>query len=189
MLYSGIFLLVNHSYAKDILPERLSGVEVLYTMFSACEFVNKSVYIFGARPEILEKAIMIIKKRYPTLKIAGSHDGYSDKGQNVIDDINKCKPELLIVALGSPEQEFWIRDNISKLNSVRVAVGEGGSFDAISGATKRAPKIIQKMGLEWLWRGLFAKNLTGQGHRIKRIWNAVPVFIFHVVKYKLEVNK
>lgn len=186
MIYSGAMLVFNHNYAKDVLPERLSGIEVLYTMLSACQEAGKSVYVFGARPEVLKKSLEIISTKYPTLNLAGSHDGYSDKGQEVVDDINKCKPTLLIVALGSPEQEYWVRDNLHKLDTVRVAVGEGGSFDAIAGVTKRAPRFIQNIGLEWLWRGLFAKNLTGNGHRIRRIWNAVPVFVYEVVKWKIK---
>jgi N-acetylglucosaminyldiphosphoundecaprenol N-acetyl-beta-D-mannosaminyltransferase len=190
MIYSGAALVFNHNYAKDVLPERLSGTEVFYTMLEACQEAGKSVYFFGARPEVLKKSVKNIQSKYPKLKIAGFRDGYSDKGQRVIDDINKTKPELLIVALGSPEQEFWVRDNLAKLPSVRVAVGEGGSLDYVAGVNVRAPKLIQKIGLEWLWRGLFAKNLTNtEGHRLKRVWNAVPVFIWHVVKYKLKVNK
>ncbi|MEI6266697.1 MAG: WecB/TagA/CpsF family glycosyltransferase [bacterium] len=187
MVYTGAALVFNHNYAKDVLLERLSGVEVFKTMLEACAKSEKSVYIFGAKPEVLDKAIKNIHKEFPGLKIAGSHDGYSNKGSEVVADINKSGAEMLIVALGSPEQEYWIRDNIVKLPTIRVAVGEGGSLDYIAGNNVRAPKFFQRIGLEWLWRGLFAKNLTTDGgHRFRRVWNAVPVFIYEVVKWKLK---
>lgn len=188
MIYSGAALVFNHNYAKDVLPERLSGVEAMFTMLSAAEEVGGRVYFFGSRKEVLEGSVEVIKERFPKLVIAGTHDGYDFNDDEVIKDINKSGAALLIVALGSPKQEFWIRDNLSKLKTVKVAVGEGGSFDAVSGHTKRAPKFMQKIGLEWLWRGLFAPNLTTEHHRMRRVWNAVPVFIARVVKYKLETK-
>jgi N-acetylglucosaminyldiphosphoundecaprenol N-acetyl-beta-D-mannosaminyltransferase len=190
MIWTGASLVFRQSYAKKVLPARLSGVEVLKTMLAGCQESGQTVYFFGARAEVLSESITILKKEFPKLNIAGSHDGYSDKGAKVVADIQRTKPQLLIVALGSPEQEYWIRDNLAKLPSVKVAVGEGGSFDYIAGAGVRAPKLIQKLGVEWLWRGLFAKNRTTTGpHRLIRIWNAVPVFIAHVVKYKLTLTK
>jgi N-acetylglucosaminyldiphosphoundecaprenol N-acetyl-beta-D-mannosaminyltransferase len=186
MIYSGAAIVFSPSYVKGVIPERLSGIEVFYTMLESCISAGSGVYFFGARPEVLESAIKIIREKYPKLKISGYHHGYGDKGSKIISDINKTDAKLLIVALGSPEQEQWISDNLDKLKSVRVAVGEGGSFDAIAGTTPRAPKIIQKVGMEWLWRGIFAPNLTnGANKRLLRIWNAVPVFIFEVVKWKI----
>ena len=90
------------------------------------------------------------------------------------------------MAFGSPKQEFWIRDNLSKLKTVKVAVGEGGSLEFIAGNFKRAPKWMQKLGLEWLWRLFMNKSKSDTGSRLKRIWRAVPVFIYTVVKYKIK---
>ena len=185
MVYSGTALVSRKDYARDVLPERLSGVEVFYTMLSACEQAAKSVYLYGAKQEVLELAVAEIRKRYPHLVIAGYKNGYDDKGKGVIREISESGASLLIVALGSPEQEYWIRDNLKNLPNIRVAVGEGGSFDYVAGKGVRAPKFVQQIGLEWLWRGLFAKNLTGGGHRLRRVWNAVPVFIYEVVKWKI----
>jgi N-acetylglucosaminyldiphosphoundecaprenol N-acetyl-beta-D-mannosaminyltransferase len=92
---------------------------------------------------------------------------------------------LLIVALGSPKQEYWIRDHLSRLKSVRVAVGEGGSLDFIAGEFRRAPRWMRESGLEWSWRLFMNKSKTKTGSRPRRVWNAVPLFICKVVAWKL----
>jgi N-acetylglucosaminyldiphosphoundecaprenol N-acetyl-beta-D-mannosaminyltransferase len=187
LLWTGAGLLLSPKKIKNKLPERLSGVEVFYAMMRAAIAEKKSVFYFGARPEVLEKAVKIIKEKFPELNIADYADGYGDKGEVIIERINKSGASLLIVALGSPEQDYWIRDNLNKLKNIRVAAGEGGSFDAIAGAAKRAPKIIQSMSLEWLWRMFTVKNLTNNApHRFKRAWNAVPGFMFAVMKWKIN---
>ena len=94
--------------------------------------------------------------------------------------INKSKAEILFVAFGSPKQELWIIKNLPHLHHISLAIGEGGSFDFVAGVQKRAPKMLQKIGLEWLWR------LIREPMRITRIINAVPRLIVTTVKYKLE---
>ena len=97
-----------------------------------------------------------------------------------IDTINKAKPDVLFVALGQVKQEKWIIKNLPKLPSVCLAMGVGGSFDYISKIIPRAPKFARILGLEWLVR------LILQPKRIKRIWNAVAVFMWLVVKNKVK---
>ena len=92
---------------------------------------------------------------------------------------------LLVVALGSPKQEYWIRDHLHRLRDVKVAVGEGGSLDFIAGDFRRAPNWLQRVGLEWFWRLFMNRNKTGSVSRARRIWNAVPVFICRTVSWKL----
>ena len=94
-----------------------------------------------------------------------------------------AKPDILFVAYGSPHQEFWIHRNLFKLNSVKVAIGVGGTFDFYAGKRKRAPKWMQKIGLEWLWR------LTGEPKRLSRIWNATFVFARLVAKEKIKEDR
>jgi N-acetylglucosaminyldiphosphoundecaprenol N-acetyl-beta-D-mannosaminyltransferase len=187
LFFTALGLVFTPKSIRKKLPGRLSGLDVFYNMMESAVATESSVFYFGARPEVLSQAIGAIKKKMPGLKIAGYHDGYSDKGSKVIEKINQSKAGLLIVALGSPEQDYWIRDNIGKLESVRVAVGEGGSFDMIAGAARRAPKFIQKINLEWLWRAFTIKNLTNNApHRFRRAWNAVPGFMWETYKWKVK---
>jgi N-acetylglucosaminyldiphosphoundecaprenol N-acetyl-beta-D-mannosaminyltransferase len=187
MIYSGASLVFAPSFCRNSIVTSFPGQDCFYQTLKAVEKEDKGIYLFGARKEVLDNTITTIKENFPKLKIVGWHDGYSDKSQKVIDDINKSKAEVLFVGLGSPEQEYWIRDNIKELKSVRLAVGEGGTFDFIGGRARRAPKMIKKWGLEWLWRLFFSKNLTtGAGRRTKRVWRAVPIFIYKTIVYKLE---
>ncbi len=88
----------------------------------------------------------------------------------LIQRINNARPDIIFVAFGAPKQEVWIYENLKKLPGVKLAIGIGGSFDFISGETKRAPLILRKLGLEWLWR------LILEPRRIKRIYNATVKF-------------
>ena len=111
-------------------------------------------------------------------KIVGAENGYQDFN-NVIEKINIARPDILLVGLGSPKQEKFIYENLSKMPSVKLAVGVGGAFDFISGRVKRAPKILQKIGMEWLWR------LFVQPQRIKRIFYGVGGLLVLTIKNML----
>ena len=123
-------------------------------------------------------------KEYPKSIFAGSYAGSPDKEdeEHIVEMINRGKPDILFVAYGSPAQELWIHRNLFKLDSVKVAIGVGGAFDFAAGMVKRAPKWVQKIGLEWLWR------LIREPKRIKRIWNATYVFIKFIHKQKTAVD-
>lgn len=100
----------------------------------------------------------------------------------VIEEINKFSPEILFNTLGFPYQEKLMYHNIKKLPSVRVALGIGGSFDFITGKTKRAPKIFRFLGLEWFWRLLISFFVGNPGKRIGRVYQATFVFIWKFLK-------
>ncbi len=189
MVYTGASLIFVPKYCTDPIPERFPGVEALYLMLDVAEKEKAPVYFFGAEKEVLSQAVEAIKSKFLTLVIAGYHEGYNYKDEEIIDDINKSRAKLLIVAHGSPKQEYWIQDHANKLKPVRVAVGEGGSFDFVAGVHKRAPKWMRKIGIEWLYRMFMNKNkTTGGGSRAKRIWRAVPVFVWTVVSDKIRNN-
>jgi N-acetylglucosaminyldiphosphoundecaprenol N-acetyl-beta-D-mannosaminyltransferase len=131
----------------------------------------------------------LINKLDSKLFLFGSEDGAVLKaaeklGDNkVIERINLIKPEILLVGLGSPKQEQFIAENLSKMSSVKLAIGVGGAFDFISGRVKRAPKIFQKIGLEWLWR------LVLQPTRIKRVFIGVGGLLVLTIKNMLQFKK
>jgi len=99
-----------------------------------------------------------------------------------VEKINQFAPVILFNTLGFPYQEKLMYHNIKRLPAVKVALGIGGSFDFITGKTRRAPKIFRSLGLEWLWRliiSFFGKNSR---QRIKRIYQATLVFIWQIIK-------
>lgn len=165
-------------YASKILgfplPERVSGFDLANELLKASAPLKKSVYLFGSKPGVAEKAAEKIVSLYPGIEIAGVADGYFDaeKEAKIIDDINEKSPDILFVCLGFPKQEFWI-DAHSDLNA-KIAMGLGGSLDVFAGTVKRAPKFFQKFGIEWLYR------LIKQPSRFIRML-ALPIFGFTVI--------
>jgi N-acetylglucosaminyldiphosphoundecaprenol N-acetyl-beta-D-mannosaminyltransferase len=184
--YSLSSLVLFPPFCRTPIPERIPGVDALFVMLEAAEQIGVPVFFLGAEEEVNLRARRHIQARFPRLVIAGGRGGYWDDDAVVLREIDRSGARLLVVALGSPKQEYWIRDNLPALGKVRAAVGEGGSLDFIAGDFRRAPGWLQRIGLEWLWRLFMNRNKTGPLGRGRRVWNAVPVFICHVVRWKLR---
>jgi len=165
------------SFKSILLPKnrnvRVTGTDLLPEIAGFSQNKGWKIFLLGAREGIAEIASKNLQNRFPNAIISGFHSGSPDeKSDNEICRIiDNANPDILLVAYGSPKQEFWINRNLNKLNSVKVAIGVGGAFDFHSGKIKRAPNWMRKIGLEWLWR------LILQPNRIKRIWNATFVFM------------
>ncbi len=148
-----------------------------------------SLYLLGSYPGIAEEAALNLKKRYPDLKIVGTHQGYfnspvkknkenkdkirvnqekKEEEAEVIREINQWQPDILLVGMGVPRQEKWIVSNREKLK-VSICIGVGGSFDVLSGRIPRAPLWMQRHGMEWIYRSI---------RQPKRIFRVLPLFHF-----------
>ncbi|MCA1041637.1 WecB/TagA/CpsF family glycosyltransferase [Bacillus infantis] len=161
------------------LPERVTGYD---TMVSLLEHGNEKkfrIYLLGAQQETLDKAAANIRRDYPGIEIAGSHNGFFDWSSSEIqDEIARTEPDLVFVALGVPRQEKWIAENIDRFQK-GVFIGVGGSFDVIAGTVERAPEIWQKANLEWFYR------LIKQPSRWKRML-ALPRFALKIMSQKAK---
>ncbi|MGN5651116.1 WecB/TagA/CpsF family glycosyltransferase [Bacillus sp. Brlt_9] len=135
------------------IKERVTGCDLFQQLCELSSLNNKKVFLYGGKPGVAMQTKEVLESRYPGLHIVGTIDGYEKDNQIIIDTINQANPDFLFVALGSPRQELWIKENMKKLN-VSIFQGVGGSFDVVSGNLKRAPKWMQKIGLEWLYRVL-----------------------------------
>ena len=135
------------------LPERIAGIDLMYRLLERASEKNYSVYFLGAKSEVVEKVVEIVKKSYPGLRVAGHRDGYFKQSEEreVAEDINNSSADILFVAISSPKKETFLGRWRSSLN-VPICHGVGGSFDVLAGVTKRAPLWMQKSGLEWLYR-------------------------------------
>ncbi|MFC4652861.1 WecB/TagA/CpsF family glycosyltransferase [Lactococcus nasutitermitis] len=130
---------------------RVTGVDLFYKLLDVSEKKGYSVYFLGATEESIERMVSILKKNHPILKIAGYHNGYYKDSELIADEIKKANPDILFLGFSSPKKEIWIEKYQKKVN-VPFIMGVGGSFDIYSGKTKRAPRIIQKIGMEWFYR-------------------------------------
>lgn len=168
--------------------ERIPGSDFMLDICRLASEQGRGVYLLGGKN--VNQTVEQLKKQFPNLNIVGSHRGpciiyhvscittNARENDEVITDIIAKVPSILFVAFGHPKQETWIHDNLSRLPSVKIAMGVGGAFDFIAGIAKRAPRWMQTLGLEWLWR------LIIEPRRIGRIWKATAHFLFLYVTTK-----
>lgn len=163
---------------KKVLQDRVTGTDLVQEICKKAANTPLKIYFLGAAPGIAEIAAEKLEKKFHGLKICGTYAGSPapKDTQEIINRINVLNPDILFVAYGAPKQEIWIQENLHKLPSVIKAIGIGGAFDFIAGRRKRAPKWMQKLGLEWLFR------LIQQPARIKRIFNATVKFPIEIIK-------
>lgn len=171
----GIGLVYASRIVKKPIPERAAGFDIAMEVISRLPKSGHSLFLFGSKPGVAERAAKILTERNPGLKIAGCRNGYfkPEETDDIIREINDSGADLVFVCLGAPAQENWIDKNRAKLNA-HVLMGLGGSLDAVTGDMPRAPEWWCRHGLEWFYR------LVKQPKRIFRMM-ALPKFGFTVL--------
>ncbi len=159
--------------------ERITGIGIAEQLLAELDKQKRSLYLFGAKPEVIKKLTEVIKEKYPNISLVGYTDGYVSDKDKVFEEISALAPDVCLVALGIPAQEKLIYKHLDKF-SKGIFVGVGGSFDVISGEKKRAPEFFIKCNLEWLYR------IAKEPKRLKRFYNSNVKFIFDVKK---EIKK
>lgn len=158
---------------------RVTGVEISKHLMEAGNRNHKSIYLYGAKPEVLQALVERIETEFPDLKISGAKDGYNSNEDEVFEDIITQKPDIVLVALGIPRQELLISKYYDSMEK-GIFVGVGGSFDVLSGTKKRAPKIFIKLNLEWLYR------ISKEPKRFGRFYKSNIKFINIINQLKKE---
>ncbi len=159
-------------------PFHMAGIDLAVELCKLAAGLNKPVFLFGAEPGVALSAAAFLKKQIPNLATAGHFDGFFDceKERMIINEIRSTGSAVVLVATGMPRQDLWIYERRRELPPA-VYVGVGGSFDVWAGHVKRAPKSMQKWGLEWLYR------LAQEPTRWKRMMG-LPVFALKVLAQK-----
>ena len=160
--------------------DRIPGIDFAKRLLIEASKSDIPTAIIGAKEEIITKAVENLKKEIKGLNIVYYHNGYFDNSEEILSKLKVKSPKLILVALGSPKQEVFIY-NAKKVLNPALMIGIGGSLDVWSGNVKRAPKIFQIFGLEWLYR-----TIT-QPSRFKRIFPALPLFLIKVINYKDKI--
>lgn len=139
--------------AGSPVPARVSGVDIVDNVCRVSSDRGWRIYFLGAAPGIAELAAERMRLRHPGCNIVGARHGYfpQESDDVVAAEIAETKPDILFVAMGIPRQEKFIRATQDVIGA-KVAMGVGGSFDVFSGKVRRAPVILQKLKMEWLWR-------------------------------------
>lgn len=140
-------------FLNKVLPERVAGIDLCLKMTELAASEGKSVYLLGATDAVLHDTKRALLQQNPDLIIAGSDNGYFTDEQAVdrARAIRDSGADMVFVAMGVPRQEYFLDSYMAELGNV-LAIGVGGSFDVISGQTKRAPEWVQKIGMEWFYR-------------------------------------
>ncbi|MDF1497494.1 MAG: WecB/TagA/CpsF family glycosyltransferase [Patescibacteria group bacterium] len=162
---------------KGSKTSRVTGVDLADEIAKVCSRQNWTLVLVGGQNGAADKSAWMLRKRHPELKVFAedggqiSIDGIADEeGEKAMTRIQEYEADVILAAFGHPKQEYWIARYRDRFPSAKLFIGVGGTFDFWSGNTKRAPKWMQTVGLEWLYR------LITQPKRWPRIFSALIVF-------------
>ena len=145
----------SHILGKP-LPERVSGIDLMQNLVKLSYKKKYKIYFFGATEEVVRKVVEKYSMEYSPDIIAGYRNGYYSEEEEplIAEQIAKSGANILFVGISSPKKEKFLYKYRNTLKSVNLIMGVGGSFDVVAGKVKRAPKWMQKIGLEWFYRFL-----------------------------------
>ena len=151
-LVDGRGLLLAGRLLGQRLPAPVGGPNLYREMLRRASSCGYSVYLLGARAEVLEEAVRRLRVSHPTLRLAGRHHGYFAGWElEVVEDIERTRPEILFVGISTPERERFLDAWLERLPP-GVCIPVGGVIDIEAGVVARAPDWIGRSGLEWLFR-------------------------------------
>ena len=178
----GIGIVIASRRAGDPIPERVTGYDLLLRLLEKGNAAGWSFYFLGTDEETNRKAVEEIRRRFPSVAIAGRHNGFftEEEGRLVIQEIQSVRPDFLIVAMGAPYSDKWLHKYKEELACVKVAFGVGGSLDVIAGKVKPTPQLWKRLHLEWLHRLLTVPVAEGQASRWRR-QTALPKFVYRAI--------
>lgn len=157
--------------------ERVTGIDLIEALFPVAADKKWRIFLLGSKPGAAELAAQKVSEKYPGAIWQTQHGYFRTEEQpQILKKIREFRPDLLLVGLGAPRQEFWIA---SHLDLATVSIGVGGSFDSLAGLNKRAPQWIRDIHLEWLYR------LLKQPKRLRRQM-VLPRFAWSVIKQGKE---
>jgi N-acetylglucosaminyldiphosphoundecaprenol N-acetyl-beta-D-mannosaminyltransferase len=145
-------------------------------------------YFYGGKPGVAKKMASVLAARYPGLQIVGTLSppfGAVSVGEDdaIIKGIIAVKPDIVWVGLSTPNQEYWMRDHVARIPRATL-IGVGAAFDFHAGEIKRAPKWMQRSGMEWMHR------LARDPRRLwRRYLVLAPLFVVGVLKEQLGGSK
>ncbi len=161
---------------KGINQPTIPGVELSEVLIDYCAKNGLNIALIGTKEDILQDAVSNLGKKYENLKISYSRNGFftSEEENGIISELSQSSPSLVLIALGSPKQELFIKKCREQLKE-SVFIGVGGSFDVWANRVERAPLIFRKLWLEWLYRTI------KEPKRFKRIFPTLPFFLFKAI--------
>ena len=155
---------------------RVPGIDLAHRTLASAARSGRSVSLIGGKPETMDELLQVLPEQHPGLKVLSSHHGYlpAEEEEEIVERLLTERPDLLLVAMGVPRQEYFI-DRYQRFMDGTVVIGVGGSFDVWTGRVQRAPELFQRLHLEWFYR------LMKEPWRFKRMMSALPSFAWQVI--------
>ena len=177
-LADGIGIIMASRFIGNPIPARVRGVDTIYALLERLAKKDRkhTAFFLGGAPGIAERAKQEMESRFSSLSVIGCQHGYytPEEEPAVLEELNRLKPDILLVCKGMPRSEIWAAAN--RNIPARVTLCVGGTIDIMAGNVKLTPPLLRKLGLEWLHR------LLRQPSRLKRQLD-IPRFIFAVIKH------
>ena len=172
------------TFLNTPIVERITGLDLLPSLVAFAAVEKFSLFLLGASPGVGEKLKEVILQQYPNCNVVGIYvppfmpvfDAAENK--KMVDAVNTTAPDIVLISLTAPKQDLWITQNKSQLHPA-LYVGIGGAFEVMAGLAKRAPKWVQKAGLEWLYRFIQEPRRL-----FRRYFIEAPLFIPLIIKQK-----
>lgn len=148
---------------RRALPERVATTDLVHDVLARSARDGLRSYLLGGRPEVNAAACATLHRLYPDAPEPLGHHGYFDEAEeaDVVAEIAAAAPDVLWVGLGVPKEQRFVLRNLDRLGSVGVIKTSGGLFDFLAGVHRRAPLLLQRIGLEWAWRATLEPRRLG----------------------------
>lgn len=169
---------------REYIPERITLSEFIYELAEIAVRENFSLYFLGATQETIRTAVRKMNTLYPQLNICGCRHGFfkNDETDSIVADINSKAPDVLILGMGVPQQELWVKKNFYRLN-ITIAWMGGGVFDLVGETKRKCSLWVSRIGMEWFYR------LIQEPRRLwKRYLIGNPMFLCRIVRARWLVN-
>lgn len=152
--------------------DRLVGADVICRLLARSELTGYTFYLYGGMPTVVSEMKRRLERDFPHARVVGYYSPpfrplTAEEDRSICDEINDLKPDILLVGLGTPKQDYWIDDHLTKISG-SVFVASGAAFDFFGGRVKMAPQWIRNLGFEWLYR-LLSKDF-------KRLWRRYTIY-------------
>jgi N-acetylglucosaminyldiphosphoundecaprenol N-acetyl-beta-D-mannosaminyltransferase len=167
--------------------ERVSGPDLMIELCRSAPTTGVSLFFLGSQPAILERIQRRLEQEFPNLKIAGIEPlpfrpMTVQEDEVIVQKLNSSGAGIVLVSLGCPKQERWMSEHQDKIKMVMIGVG--GAFPVFAGIHRRAPRLMQRLGLEWFYR------LIQEPNRLwKRYSDTIPVFVWLAIKQILGTER
>ncbi len=165
--------------------DRFAAPDIALYLAERSVETNYTFYLYGGAPDVLVKMQDYLQNRFPHINIVGAHSPpfrtlSEEEDQAICDEINSLKPDIVLVGLGTPKQDYWIDEHLDKLKGA-VIVASGATFDFFGGRIKMAPHWVRNSGFEWLYR-LMSKDFL-------RLWKRYTYYnLLFVARFSFQIT-